>query len=129
KLSEASALAILRIATGVLVFPHGIRKLIQGPVAAIGKQMLAHGFPASFAYVVTAGELAGIFLALGLYSRIPAAAVAATMWGIVIWVQLELATKMGTGAGVALEYPLVMAMLATLLAVLPPTRWSLDRRR
>ena len=129
KLSESSALAVLRIVTGVLVFPHGIRKLIQGPVAALGHQMAAHGFPASFAYVVTAGELAGIFLALGLYSRIAAAAVALTMWGIVICVQLGLLTRMGTGTGVSLEYPLLLALLATLLAVLPPTRWSLDRRR
>jgi putative oxidoreductase len=129
KLSDSSALALLRIATGVLVFPHGIRKLIQGPVAAVGRQMVAHGFPASFAYVVTAGELAGIFLALGLYSRLAALAVALTMWGIVIWVQLGLVTKMGTGAGVSFEYPLLLAVIATLLAALPPTRWSLDRRR
>ncbi len=128
KLSESGALAVLRITTGVLVFPHGVRKLIQGPVAAIGKQMLAHGFPVSFAYVVTAGELAGVFLALGLYSRIAAAAVAATMWGIVIWVQLDLITRMGTGGGVSLEYPLLLAVIATLLVALPPTRWSLDRR-
>lgn len=129
KLSESSALAVLRILTGALVFPHGVRKLIQGPVAAVGHQMVAHGFPASFAYVVTAGELAGIFLALGLYSRIAAAAVALTMWGIVIWVQLGLVSRMGTGPGVSLEYPLVLAVIATLLALLPPTRWSLDRRR
>ncbi len=129
KLSDSSALALLRITTGVLVFPHGIRKLIQGPVAAVGRQMVAHGFPASFAYVVTAGELAGIFLALGLYSRIAALAVALTMWGIVIWVQLGLLTKVGTGPGVSFEYPLLLAVIATLLAALPPTRWSLDRRR
>jgi putative oxidoreductase len=129
KLSDSSALALLRITTGVLVFPHGIRKLIQGPVAAVGRQMVAHGFPASFAYVVTAGELAGIFLALGLYSRIAALAVALTMWGIVIWVQLGLLTRVGTGPGVSFEYPLLLAAIATLLALLPPTRWSLDRRR
>lgn len=129
KLSESAALAALRIATGVLVFPHGVRKLIQGPVAAIGRQLVAHGFPASFSYVVTAGELAGIFLALGLYSRIAAAAVALTMWGIVIWVQLGLLTRIGTGQGVSLEYPALLAVIATLLAILPPTPWSLDRRR
>jgi putative oxidoreductase len=129
KLSESSALAVLRIATGLIVFPHGVRKLIQGPVAAIGRQMTAHGFPASFAYVVTAGELAGIFLALGLYSRIAALAIALTMWGIVIWVQLGLWTRMGTGNGVSLEYPLLLAIIATLLAISPPTHWSLDRRR
>ena len=129
QLSESSALAALRIVTGLLVFPHGVRKLIQGPVAAIGHQMTAHGFPASFAYVVTAGELAGVFLALGLYSRVAALAVAVTLWGVVIWVQLGLLTRVGTGPGVSLEYPLLLAVIATLLAMVPATRWSLDRRR
>jgi uncharacterized membrane protein YphA (DoxX/SURF4 family) len=129
KFSESTALSVLRIVAGLLVFLHGVRKLIQGPVAAIGRNLVAHGFPESFAYVVTAGELAGIFLALGLYSRIAAPAVALTMWGIVIWVQLGLVGRMGTGQGVSLEYPLLLAVLATLLALLPPTRPSLDRRR
>ena len=129
KLSESSALAALRIATGLLVFPHGVRKLIQGPVAAVGRQMVAHGFPPSFAYVVTAGELSGLFLALGLFSRAAAAAVAMTMWGIVIWVQLGLLSRLGTGTSVPFEYPLLLAVIATLLTALPATRWSLDRRR
>jgi uncharacterized membrane protein YphA (DoxX/SURF4 family) len=128
-LSESTALALLRIATGSLAFAHGVRKLIQGPVSAIGKQMLAHGFPESFAYVVTLGELAGLALALGLYARVSAAAVALTMWGIVVWVQAGLVTRLGTGGGVPLEYPLVLAVTATLVALLPPTPWSLDRRR
>jgi putative oxidoreductase len=129
KLSESTALAVLRIAAGLLVFPHGVRKLIQGPVAAVGKQMIAHGFPPSFAYVVTAGELAGLALAVGLYTRVAAVAVAATMWGIVIWVQGELVGRMGTGGGVPLEYPVLLAVLATVLALAPPKRWSLDARR
>jgi uncharacterized membrane protein YphA (DoxX/SURF4 family) len=129
KLSESSALSALRIATGLLVFPHGVRKLIQGPVAAIGAQLVAHGFPASFAYVVTAGELAGLALALGLYPRAAAAVVAATMWGIVFWVQLGLAGRFGTGSGVALEYPVLLALIATILTIVPATRWSLGRKR
>jgi len=129
KLTESTALAVLRIATGLLVFPHGVRKLLHGPVAAVGKQLAAHGFPPSFAYVVTAGELAGLFLALGLFSRAAATAVAMTMWGIVTWVQFGLLGRAGTGASVPLEYPLLLAVVATLLAVVPPTRWSLDRRR
>jgi len=131
QLSESTALAVLRIATGGLVFVHGVRKVVTGPVEAVGRQMVAHGFPASFAYVVTLGELAGLALALGWFSRLAAAAVAVTMWGIVLWVQLGLAGRIGTGAGVPLEYPVLIAITATLLALLPSTRWSLrgGRRR
>ena len=131
QLSESTALAVLRIVTGCLVFTHGVRKVVTGPVEAIGRPLVAHGFPASFAYVVTLGELAGLALALGWFSRLAAAVVAATMWGIVLWVQLGLAGRIGTGGSVALEYPLLIAITATLLALLPPTRWSLrgGRRR
>jgi putative oxidoreductase len=128
KLSDSSALAVLRIATGALVFPHGIRKLLAGPVAAVGKSMVAHGFPAWFAYLVTAGELCGVLLALGIYVRYSAAAVALTLWGIVVFVQAPLTADFGTGRGVQLEYPLLLALTATLFTLAPPTKWSLGRR-
>ncbi|HEX5102110.1 MAG TPA: DoxX family membrane protein [Polyangiaceae bacterium] len=129
QIKESVALAVLRIATGALVFPHGLRKLATGPVAAVGKSMVAHGFPAWFAYLVTAGELAGGLLALGLYTRFSAAAVAATLWGIVAFVQLPLARELGTGRGVALEYPILLALTATLFVLVPATKWSLGRGR
>lgn len=128
KFSDSSALAVVRIATGALVFPHGFRKLLHGPVTAIGRQLAAHGFPPSFAYVVTAGELAGLLLALGVFPRVAAAAVALAMWGIVLWVQLGLWSELGTGTGSRLEYPLLLAVTATVLALQPATRWSLGGR-
>ena len=129
KLSDSAALAVLRIATGLLVFPHGVRKLLTGPVAAIGKSMVAHGFPAWFAYPVTAGELCGALLALGIYVRYSAAAVALTLWGIVFVVQAPLLAEWGTGRGVPLEYPVLLALTATLFVLAPPTRWALGRGR
>ncbi len=91
--------------------------------------MVAQGFPASFAYVVTLGELAGLLLALGYYPRLAAAVVAVTMWGVVLWVQLGLWPGIGTGRGVPLEYPVMLAITATLLALVQSTRWSLGRGR
>jgi putative oxidoreductase len=129
KLSDSSALALLRIATGALVFPHGVRKLLTGPVTAIGKSMVAHGFPAWFAYPITFGELCGALLAVGLFVRYSAAVVALTLGGIVIVVQAPLVRELGTGRGVALEYPLLLALTATLFVLAPPTKWSLGKRR
>jgi len=128
-LKESSALAVLRIATGALVFPHGLRKLATGPVAAIGKTLAAHGFPPWFAYVVTLGELVGGLLALGIYTRLSAATVALTLWGVILFVQLPLLRDVGTGHGVPLEYPVLLALTATLFVLLPSTKWSLGRRR
>ena len=122
-------LALFRVLTGALVFTHGVRKLIQGPVAAIGKAMSEHGFPPSFAYVVTLGELAGLLLAVGLFTRLAAAGVAATMAGIVVVVQSGLIGQIGTGRGVPFEYPLLLTVAAALFVILPRTPFSLDARR
>jgi uncharacterized membrane protein YphA (DoxX/SURF4 family) len=129
KFNDSSALALLRIATGVLVFPHGVRKLLTGPVASIGKSLAAHGFPTWVAYPVTAGELCGILLALGVAVRASAAVVALTMWGIVLFVQASLLPEIGSGKSVALEYPVLLAVTATLFVLAPPRRWSVGLRR
>jgi putative oxidoreductase len=126
---DSAALAVLRIVTGLLVFPHGVRKLLKGPVAAIGKSLTEHGFPESFAYVVTLGELAGLLLALGLYTRHAAAVVALTMAGIAVVVQRGLVWQIGTGKGVPLEYPLLLMVCAAVFVFVPARRWSLDARR
>ncbi|HEY3495177.1 MAG TPA: DoxX family membrane protein [Polyangiaceae bacterium] len=125
---DSTALSVLRILTGLLVFSHGLRKLLKGPVASIGKSMADHGFPESFAYVITLGELAGLLLALGLYTRYAAGIVALTLAGIVVVVQRGLIGQIGTGRGVPLEYPLLLLVLAALFVVVPARRWSLGRR-
>jgi uncharacterized membrane protein YphA (DoxX/SURF4 family) len=129
KINDASVLALLRIATGALVFLHGIRKVITGPVTAIGKTLVAHGFPAWFAYVVAAGELCGLLLALGISTRLAAAVVALTLWGIIFIVQLPLLAGAGTGRGVPLEYPVLLALTVTLFVIAPPSKWSFRRGR
>jgi putative oxidoreductase len=129
RLDASTALAVLRITTGLLVFPHGVRKLIKGPVAAIGKQMAAHGFPEVFAYVVALGELAGILMVVGLYGRAASAVVAMTMAGIALVVNSGQLAVIGTGKSVGFELSALLAIAAALCALAPSTRFSLDARR
>lgn len=129
RLDAPTALALLRIATGLLVFPHGVRKLLKGPVTAIGKQMANHGFPELFAYVVTLGELAGILMVVGLYTRMASAAVAVTMAGIALVVNSGQLSVIGTGKSTGFELSLLMAIAAALCTLTVPTRFSLDARR
>jgi len=129
RLDPALALALLRITTGLLVFPHGVRKLLKGPVESIGRQVAAQGFPEWFAYVVTLGELAGLLLAVGLYTRFAGAAVALTMAAIAIFTQLGTVGQFGSGKSLALEFLLLLGLSAALFVFLPPTRLSLDGRR
>ena len=129
RLDPALALALLRITTGALVFPHGVRKLMQGPVAAIGRQIAAQGFPEWFAYLVTVGELSGLLLAVGLYTRFAGAAVSLTMASIAVFTQLGTLRHFGSGKSVSLEFLVLLCSSAALFVFLPPTPLSLDGRR
>jgi putative oxidoreductase len=120
---------VLRITTGLLAFPHGLRKLIKGPVAAIGKQMTAHGLPEVFAYIVALGELAGLLMVVGLYSRAASAIVAVTMAGIALVANSGELTAIGTWESLGLELSVLLAVAAALCALAPSTRFSLDARR
>ena len=129
RLDPALALALLRITTGVLIFSHGVRKVVKGPVASIGRQIAAQGFPEWFAYLVTLGELAGLLLAVGLYSRLAGAAVALTMASIAVFTQLGTLRHFGSGKSVSLEFLVLLCLSAGLFVFLPSTPLSLDGRR
>src|SRR5437899_1358109 len=101
-MNPGTAIVMLRIATGLLVAPHGIRKLLAGPAAAIGPAIARSGLPMPdlFAWLVTIGELAGILLVVGVAVRGAGLAIAITMLGIVVFVQKELLLQLGTGTSV-----------------------------
>jgi uncharacterized membrane protein YphA (DoxX/SURF4 family) len=125
-MNPGSAIAMLRIATGLLVFPHGVRKLLAGPAHAIGASIARRGLPLPdvLAWLVTIGELCGIFLVLGIATRTAGLAIALTMAGIVLFVQKDLLVELGTGASVPAEYPLLLAILGAFFAAIGKTVWS-----
>src|SRR5258708_3855090 len=130
-MNPSLAITILRVATGSLIAPHGIRKLLIGPSQAIGNAIASHGVPMPdvVAWLVTLGELSGILLALGIATRAAGLAIALTMASIVIVVQPALFAQLGTGASVPLEYPLLLAFLGFFFAALGPTQWSISLKR
>ena len=91
--------------------------------------MAAHGFPAWFAYVVVLGELAGLLMVVGLFSRLAAVAVALTMAGIAVVVNSGEIAAIGTGHSLGFELSLLLTVTATLCALAPSTRFSLDSLR
>jgi putative oxidoreductase len=129
RLDAATALVVLRITTGLLAFPHGLRKLIKGPVAAIGKFIASQGLPEAFAYLVVLGELAGLLMVVGLYTRFASAAVAVTMASIAFVGSAGEIAHLGTGDSLGFELSLMLAVSAALCALGPSTKFSLDARR
>jgi putative oxidoreductase len=125
-MNPGTAIASLRIVTGLLVTPHGIRKLLAGPPHAIGGAIAARGLPMPdvIAWLVTIGELAGILLVLGIATRAAGLLIAVTMAGIVIFVQRDLLGELGTGASVPAEYPVLLMFLGAFFAAIGETVWS-----
>jgi putative oxidoreductase len=130
-MNPSLANTLLRVATGSLIAPHGIRKLLVGPSHAIGGAIASRGIPLPdvVAWLGTLGELSGILLALGIATRAAGLAIALTMTSIVIFVQGGLFGQLGTGAAVPLEYPLLLALLGFYFAALGPTQWSISLKR
>lgn len=130
-INPSLANTLLRVATGSLVAPHGIRKLLAGPSHAIGGAIASRGVPMPdlVAWLITLGELSGILLALGIATRIAGLAIALTMASIVIFVQAGLFAQLGTGASVPMEYPLLLTFLGLFFAALGPTQWSISLKR
>jgi putative oxidoreductase len=121
----------LRVVTGSLIAPHGIRKLIKGPVASIGNAIASRGIPMPevVAWLVTLGELSGILLAFGIATRAAGLALALTMASIIIFVHPPLFAQFGTGASVPLEYCLLLGFLGLYFAALGQTQWSIAIKR
>ncbi|WP_037681759.1 DoxX family protein [Streptomyces griseus] len=124
-----TGLLILRLVAGLLIAGHGVQKVsfhLGGNGLAGGTEEFRHdGFRGGrlTALAAGAGQLgAGLFLAAGLLT--PAAAttavgvmtVAATVkWHNGLWVQND-----------GYEYPLVLVVVAGVLALTGPGRWSAD---
>ena len=124
--NPANAIAMLRIVTGLLIAPHGIRKLLAGPPSAIGGAIARAGVPLPdvVAWIVALGECSGILLALGIATRAAGLAIAVTMAGIVLFVQRGLLAELGTGASVPAEYPLLLMFLGAFFAMIGEKVWS-----
>lgn len=80
--------AFMRFAAGAILVPHGVQKIIYGTAVNTAQGMAAKGFPfpLQLAYFVGFVELVvGAALALGLFTRVAAAALWIQMAVIIIW--------------------------------------------
>lgn len=121
------AITALRIAAGIGVGAHGLRKLIAGPsmLAGVIGEM---GFPAPelVAWLVAFGETAGFLLAIGWFTRWAGLAVAMAMGGVAIFANGHLLAELGTGPAVAFEYSALLAIIGLYFAISGPLGWSVD---
>jgi len=84
--------ALMRFATGAILVPHGIQKILNTPIAKFAPNIAAKGLPfaEALAYLTYFAEsAAAACLAIGLFTRIAAAVVGIEMLVIVVLFQWQ----------------------------------------
>ncbi|MEO6881510.1 MAG: DoxX family protein [Mycobacteriaceae bacterium] len=129
-------LLLLRVGLGVVLVAHGLQNafgLFNGPGISSYRDLLqtaGYQHPQLLAYVGSLTELvAGVLLVLGLLT--PLAAAGALGVSINVWLVADLASP-GFHFFVAdkgQEYEMVLVLLAAVVALVGPGRYSLDGRR
>ncbi|MEX2394206.1 MAG: DoxX family protein [Actinomycetota bacterium] len=112
---------------GVIFLYHGYQKL-DGGIGGVGGFLSSLGVPLPdvMAYVLTFGEIiGGIFLILGLLTRVVALAFIVEMILAIILVKLDIGLIAQGGAGAELDLGLISAMAA--VATFGPGTLSVDR--
>ena len=133
--SDSPALTVLRLALGVVMFPHGAQKLLgwwggYGLDATLGWFGSA-GIPAVLGILAIAAEFAGgIALVAGVGTRIAAFGIAVTMAVAALLVHLPYGFFMnwsGAQKGEGIEYHILAFAMAVALMIAGGGRWSVDR--
>jgi putative oxidoreductase len=128
KLYEALAplsYTLVRVSLGVFLIPHGYAKLFQDDAVAASRNFVNFGWsdPLAWAYFIGALEFfGGIMLAIGLFTRVVAAAFVIEMAVIcfgVLWPAWSW-TKHG------MEYALLMGILALAILFRGGGRYAVD---
>ena len=118
--------AIMRFATGAILLPHGVQKLLFGSTARLAEGIAAKGlpFPLLLAYLTFIAEsAAAACLAIGLLTRFAAAMIFVQMAVIVIFFQWS-GGYFWTNRGY--EFPLLWAALCLAIFFRGGGRWSVD---
>jgi putative oxidoreductase len=116
---------LIRIALGLILIPHGFNKLFLDDAVPASRNFVNFGwaYPLAWAYFIGALEFfGGIMLAVGLYTRIVAAAFAIEMAVIsfaVLWPNWSWGRR-------GMEYALFMGIVALAIFFRGGGRWSVD---
>jgi putative oxidoreductase len=117
---------LIRYSLGVFLIPHGYAKLFQDDAIAASRNFVNFGwsYPLAWAYFIGALEFfGGIMLAIGLFTRIVAAAFVIEMSVIsfgVLWPVWSWGRR-------GMEYALLMGILALAILFRGGGRYSVDR--
>lgn len=119
--------ALMRFATGAILVPHGVQKILNVPIEKFAQNIAAKGlpFPEALSYLTYFAEsVAAACLAIGLFTRIAAAMVGIEMLVVIFVFQWQFGyfwTKLGY------EFALLWAVLCIAIFFKGGGRYSVDR--
>lgn len=116
---------LIRVALGVIIIPHGFSKLFLNDAVSASRNFVNFGwaYPLAWAYFIGVLEFfGGIMLALGLFTRVIAAAFVIEM-GVICFAVLWPSWSWGRRG---MEYALFMGIVALAIFFRGGGRWSLD---
>ena len=119
--------ALMRFATGAILVPHGVQKILNTPIAKFAPNIAAKGLPFAegLAYLTYFAEsVAAACLAIGLFTRIAAAVVGIEMLIIVFFFQWQFG-YFWTNRGY--EFALLWLLLCIAIFFKGGGRYSIDR--
>lgn len=126
---------VLRVALGMVMFPHGAQKLLGwfggGGFGATMQGMTGMGLPAVIVFLVIVAEFFGsLGLISGFLTRLSALGITAVMLGAIATVHSKVGFFMnwsGTQAGEGFEYHLLVIGIAIALMIRGGGLFSVDR--
>jgi putative oxidoreductase len=120
------AYTLIRVALGLILIPHGFVKLFGADAVPTSRNFVMFGwaYPVAWAYFIGVIEFfGGILMALGLFTRVVAAAFVIEM-GVISFAVLYPSWSWGKRG---MEYALFMGIVALAVFLRGGGRWSLDR--
>ena len=120
------AYTLIRVALGLILIPHGFAKVFGADAVPASRNFVNFGwaYPLAWAYFIGVVEfLGGILLALGLFTRVVAAAFVIEM-AVISFAVLYPSWSWGKRG---MEYALFMGIVALAIFLRGGGRWSLDR--
>ena len=120
------AYTLIRVAVGLILIPHGFAKVFGADAIPASRNFVNFGwaYPLAWAYFIGVVEFfGGILLALGLFTRVVAAAFVIEM-AVISFAVLYPSWSWGKRG---MEYALFMGIVALAIFLRGGGRWSLDR--
>ncbi len=128
--------ALLRIALGIVILPHGLQKVFGwfgggGLSGTLGFFEQTFGVPAALTLLVIAAEFLGALgLIVGFLSRAAAAGIGLVLLGAVYLVHWDVGFFMnwsGAQGGEGFEYHILAVAIALAVVIRGSGAWSIDR--